>query len=479
MAILGIQFVISFTAALFMQKLSPYYSLARWILCNKLYRYLYPSNDALKALAGRVVTKPVKGKRNIDSKKNVSNGGQVARNIETFTIPCNLEITLEQAKVEEVDLYTQHRYQDYRWLVDISLCAFVVYSCVEIAVLWKSEVRAQEFNLSLVWCLMIVCFAIKELASLTAAYWHGQDSGERAMCISFGLFFLVLSMGVLVIDESILEFGLENGYKSFMDNLISCMKELGFTTREPPPLWSFKLALAVMSALVGAFVGFPGLRLANMYLDSLYYHESQPLFQVLLHAAFIGPILPVLAWIRPLARENLVSLDANSQNSLSLTTENFPKARILIVLSVCLLRMAMTRTSLQSYLNMANERVKKLRKETGKITNVQLQSKVARIFFYMSTVALQYLAPVILIFFLSLSWLSVDAAGSTPASVALNATSNSTVFSEGTRYVAVLRRAFYCGELIKGLVSYFTWWTSLTWLSTSLFGVCYLRTFNS
>ena len=51
----------------------------------------------------------------------------------------------------------------------------------------------------------------KELASLTAAYWHGQDSGERAMCISFGLFFLVLSMGVLVIDESILEFGLENG----------------------------------------------------------------------------------------------------------------------------------------------------------------------------------------------------------------------------------------------------------------------------
>ena len=70
-------------------------------------------------------------------------------------------------KVEEVDLYTQHRYQDYRWLVDISLCAFVVYSCVEIAVLWKSEVRAQEFNLSLVWCLMIVCFAMYPFHFLT------------------------------------------------------------------------------------------------------------------------------------------------------------------------------------------------------------------------------------------------------------------------------------------------------------------------
>ncbi len=31
------------------------------------------------------------------------------------------------------------------------------------------------------------------------------------MCISFGLFFLILSMGILIIDESILEFGLETG----------------------------------------------------------------------------------------------------------------------------------------------------------------------------------------------------------------------------------------------------------------------------
>lgn len=51
----------------------------------------------------------------------------------------------------------------------------------------------------------------KELASLTAAYWHEEDSGERSMCISFGLFFFILAMGVLIVDESILEFGLEKG----------------------------------------------------------------------------------------------------------------------------------------------------------------------------------------------------------------------------------------------------------------------------
>eukprot|EP00112_Aurelia_sp_Birch-Aquarium-sp1_P013452 Seg2856.1 transcript_id=Seg2856.1/GoldUCD/mRNA.D3Y31 product="Transmembrane protein 161B" protein_id=Seg2856.1/GoldUCD/D3Y31 len=479
MAILGIQFVISIAVALFMQKLSPYYSLARWILCNGLYRYLYPTNDTLKALAGKIPPKPTKGKRNIDSRKHPANGKQTTKpGIETFTIPCNLDITLEKVKIEEIDLYTQHRYHDYRWLIDISLCAFVVYSCVEIAVLWKSEVRAQEFNLSLVWCMMVVFFALKELASLTAAYWRGEDSGERSMCISFGLFFLIVSMGILVIDESILEFGLESGYENFMTNLVSCMKELGFTTRDPPPLWSFKLVLVGVSAMVGAFVGFPGLRLANMYLDGLHHHVDKPHMQVLIHAAFLSPIIPLMSWIRPLARSNLVSVGKSEKTFYSLTDENFGKARILVVISICILHIVTTRTALQSYLNIAYERIKKMRRETGKITNVELQSKIARIFFYLSTVALQYLAPMLLILFLALSWLSIDSTSTAPIPTIFNNTSNSTVFSEGTKYVMILRKAFYSTELLQGLTSYFIWWTILTWLSTSIFGVCYLRTFN-
>lgn len=480
MAILGIQFVISFTVALFMQKLSPYYSIARWIMCNGLYRFLHPTNEALKTLAGRVVVKPQKGKRNLESRKQSSNGTYSnQRSIETFTIPCNLDVNLETAKIEEVDLYSQHRYEEYRWLIDVSFCALLVYLCIEIAAFWRKDVRAQEFNLSLVWCFMVVFFAITELASLTAAYWHGEDSGERSMCVSFGLFFLILAMGILVVDESILEFGLENGYRTFMQNLTLCMEELGFTTRDPPPLWSFKLVLAFFSGVFGALVGFPGLRLANMYVDGLLYRENQRHWQILLHGAFLSPIVPILAWVRPIARNNLIPTGKSVDSDAWLTDENFAKARMFAVLSVCLLRFVITREALQSYLNMANERVRKLKKETGKITNIELQSKVARIFFYLSTVALQYLAPIVLLLFLSLSWLSVDANASMPAKDIFTSTANnSTLFAEGTKYVLVLRRIFYCGDLIKGLISYFTWWTLLTSLSTSLFGVCYLRAFN-
>lgn len=38
------------------QKLSPHYSLAKWILCSTgLYRYLHPTDSELKALAGMYV----------------------------------------------------------------------------------------------------------------------------------------------------------------------------------------------------------------------------------------------------------------------------------------------------------------------------------------------------------------------------------------------------------------------------------------
>lgn len=49
------------------------------------------------------------------------------------------------------------------------------------------------------------------------------------------------------------------------------MEKQGLSSRGPAPKWVFKLFLAVASAILGAFLSFPGMRLANMYLDSLFY----------------------------------------------------------------------------------------------------------------------------------------------------------------------------------------------------------------
>lgn len=57
----------------------------------------------------------------------------------------------------------------------------------------------------------------------------------------------------------------------FLAFIIASNCYLSFVYRGPAPKWVFKLFLAVASGLLGAFLSFPGMRLANMYLDSLFY----------------------------------------------------------------------------------------------------------------------------------------------------------------------------------------------------------------
>lgn len=49
------------------------------------------------------------------------------------------------------------------------------------------------------------------LCHLTALYFQTEDTGEMSVCVTFSFFFLVIAMATLVIDEDILEFGLEDG----------------------------------------------------------------------------------------------------------------------------------------------------------------------------------------------------------------------------------------------------------------------------
>lgn len=52
-AILGAQMVITLVMVSVIQKLSPHFSLAKWLLCSTgLTRYLHPTDNELKTLAG-------------------------------------------------------------------------------------------------------------------------------------------------------------------------------------------------------------------------------------------------------------------------------------------------------------------------------------------------------------------------------------------------------------------------------------------
>ncbi|XP_063823923.1 transmembrane protein 161B-like [Ostrinia nubilalis] len=59
---------------------------------------------------------------------------------------------------------------------------------------------------------------------------------------------------------------------------------------------------------------------------------------------------------------------------------------------------------LQAYLDMAQRRLDAVRKEAGRITNIDLQKKVASVFYYLCVVALQYICPLVMSLYLALMY---------------------------------------------------------------------------
>ena len=392
-----------------------------------------------------------------------------------FTVPCNIDIQLQKVEVDELALFSQYKYSDYKWLVDFALCSVIVYVLIEIAALLRPQIFVDEFNVGVVWCMLVIYFALRELFSLTAAYWRSEDGGERAMTISFGFFFLVMALGVLVVDERILDFGLNEGYKHFSTNLEIFYKTMDFSTNRAPSVWAFKIGLAILSALIGAVLGFPGIRYANMHLDSVYYYKHGNfgrLGVVLMNVVFFSPVVVALLWILPLSKDLLYVKKGSSIEKL-LSDDMFVFVRVHLLIVVVLIRLLMvTRQLLQSHLESARQKVDKFKLETGRISNRDLQRTVARVFYYLSAAALQYVAPLLMMLFLGLLLRSLMYNLQDYTDLSVSSGSKST--DEKQQYTKLIRSLFSV-KLAKGVASFLCWWTNVTFFMTSCFGVVYFK----
>ena len=85
-----------------------------------------------------------------------------------------------------------------------------------------------------------------------------------------------------------------------------------------------------------------------------------------------------------------------------LTSDQFETLRLYMVVIMILFRLAVMPSYLQSYLNIAFSKLEELKQEAGKISNIDLQKTVAHVFYYTAVITLQYVAPLIMILFLSL-----------------------------------------------------------------------------
>uniref|UniRef100_A0A8D3CFK0 Transmembrane protein 161B n=1 Tax=Scophthalmus maximus TaxID=52904 RepID=A0A8D3CFK0_SCOMX len=476
--VIGVQLVVTMVMASVIQKIIPHYSFARWLLCSGSLRwYQHPTEDELRSLAGKQ-----KGQKRKDRKYN----GHIDN--KPLTVPKDIDLQLETKCITEVDTLALHYFPEFQWLVDFTVAATVVYLITELY--YSVAQPSGEMNISVVWCLLVLAFVIKTLFSLTAHYFKLEEGGERSLCITFAFFFFVKAMAILIVTENYLEFGLETGESI---SITQCF----LFHRGPISKLTFKLILALLCSLIGAFLTFPGLRLAQMHLDALTLTTAK-FTQTLLHINFLSPLIMVLLWVKPITKDYIMNPTLGKENVPLMTEQTYDTLRLWAIILMCMLRLAMMRHHLQAYLNLAQKGVDQMKKEAGRISTVDLQKMVARVFYYLCVIALQYVAPLVMLLHTTLllktlgghSWwvypeedlpctydmnsdsvaMGAPEAAPTPASVvetgARASVAQLSVALGGLRTV-------FSPALFQGLFSFFTWWIAACLFSTSLFGLFY------
>ncbi|KAH8363881.1 hypothetical protein KR084_000223, partial [Drosophila pseudotakahashii] len=493
-AVLGAQLVITLVMVSVIQKLSPHYSFAKWLLCRTgLHRYLHPTDDELRSRGGVPKEKPPKGGRN----KQANGSGTGASG--QFHIPRSIEVELLTSPVLESDVIHLRYFTEYQWLLDFSVYTGIVYVVSELFHFYYP--LRQEINLSMVWCLLVIFFALKLLSSLTVLYFQSEESiGERSMVIVACLVYLLVAMIVLIVDERILETGLEDAYASFNASASKFLTEQGLPSSGPASKIVVKFFLAMGCGLLGSLFTFPGLRMAKMHWDSLKYCRGNRLLQVLLNLSFVLPFILVILWIRPISRDYLTVRVFQGMQQPLLKPHVFETLRLLLVILVVVVRFALMPIYLQSYLNLAHDKILDLRKEAGRITNVEFKQKISSIFYYLCVVTLQFAAPLILCLYLTLmykslggfSWAGIFresgvlqhecAAGDMEpvGGVVSQAEGDFNILESAQSLQASFSslKNVFSTEVYKGFLGFATWWSYFTLFATSSLGIVYQSYFN-
>ncbi|KAM8763720.1 transmembrane protein 161A isoform 2-T2 [Rhynchonycteris naso] len=447
MAVLGVQLVVTLLTATLMHRLAPHCSFARWLLCNgSLFRYKHPSEEELRALAGK--QRP-RGRR-----ERWANGYGEEK---TFCVPCDAPFQLETCPLTAVDALEAYYY-----------------------VLGP----ARETNIAIFWCLLTIAFSVKVFLTVTQLYFSAEEGGERSVCLTFAFLFLLLAMLIQVVPEETLELGLEPGMASMTQNLEPLLKTQGWDWMLPLVKLVIRMGLAILGSVLGAFLTFPGLRLAQTHRDALTMSGDQPMLQFLLHTSFLSPLFILWLWTKPIARNFLHQTPSEGTPFSLLSDSAFDSLRLWALVALCLLRLAVTRPHLQAYLCLAKARVEQLRREAGHIEAREIQRRVVRVYCYLTVVSLQYLTPLILTLNCTLllktlggySW-GVSPAPALPLSPVLAEARDGLMGpmeDEAQQVVAQITGAL--GGLLtpfflRGILAFLIWWTAACQLLSSLFGL--------
>lgn len=70
-----------------------------------------------------------------------------------------------------------------------------------------------------------------------------------------------------------------------------------------------------------------------------------------------------------------------------MTSCQFESLRLYLLLGIVLFRLALMPKYLQSYLNVAYHKLEEIKQEVGRISNIELQQTITRVFYYLCVVS--------------------------------------------------------------------------------------------
>uniref|UniRef100_A0A8W4FJT5 Transmembrane protein 161A n=1 Tax=Sus scrofa TaxID=9823 RepID=A0A8W4FJT5_PIG len=367
MAVLGVQLVVTLLTATLMHRLAPHCSFARWLLCNgSLFRYKHPSEEELRALAGK--------QRPRGRKERWANGYSEEK---PLSVPRDTPFQLETCPLTAVDAL---------------------------------------------------------------------------------------------------------GLDSMTQNLEPLLKTQDWDWALPLVKLVIRVGLAAVGSMLGAFLTFPGLRLAQTHHDALTMSEDRPMLQLLLHTSFLSPLFVLWFWTKPIARDFLHQAPFGSTTVSLLSDSAFDSLRLWVLVALCLLRLAVTRPHLQAYLCLAKSRVEQLRREAGRIEAREIQRRVVRVYCYVTVVSLQYLTPLILTLNCTLllktlggySWGlgPVPSLSPTPSSARDGPVGpEEDEVQQTAALIAGALGSLLTPLFLRGVLAFLIWWIAACQLLSSLFGL--------
>lgn len=475
MAVFGVQLVLTMIVASFLHKIAPYYSLGRWMVTWGLQRHLPPSDKLLRPHISTPTpaSKLSKKKATNHREKVLSSPNSTTEEIiaainydpnaldQGLAVPKSASIKLASCPLnwdDDVDML--HFSSELEFMVNLTLAAVVVFGLTSLYLNLWPEAVASECNLSVIWLVVVIGYTFKVLFSLTRIYLSEELAHQRSLVIVFTTLLFVCALGVLLIDESVLNFGLETSHQNVSMSVSVLLEAFlkGGGEFQIVPMWGFKILLALISSVLSMVLIFPGFRFADTHFSTIY-HSKSPFFKTLLHANYIAPMFCLSLWIRPLAQDMVA--EKSYVNFLGMFEVAYDTFRVWVLLGVCALRVALFRSYLQSYLDTAKWRVENLRQEQGRITILQLRKKVSNIFMFYAALGVQYIAPyIILLCTTLLVYACIPFA--TPLEVP--------VADPGNSRVNIFRRSGFGIGMFHGCVAFICWWVCFTNSVTSGFG---------